>query len=164
MAAKLIAQKKRCPINRWFSLTWQAVQLLGRTGRNYSETWIFNSHHQRSFPPIKKASLSLFRPTNMAAVTSHANDLFLLKKWLGNESRKFGTKRVDKDQIAPARRYKAVFRIMTLRCCLISNFRILGEAMEWGPPICVSQQGSIAWRMVYANHWLTSIETNTLLW
>ena len=151
MAAKLVAQKKRCPINRWFSLTWQAVKLIGRNGRNHSDTWIFNSHHQGSFPPIKKASISLFRPTNMAAVTSHANDLFILKKWLGNESRKFGTKRVDKDQIAPARRYKAVFRILTLRYCLISNFRILEEAMEWGPPICVSQPGSIARRIVSAN-------------
>ena len=59
------------------------------------------------FLSIKMAAIFLFRPTNMAAVTSHANVVFILKKWRGNETRKFRFKRVDKDQITPVRGYKA---------------------------------------------------------
>ena len=71
----------------------------------------------------------------MAAVTSHVNDLFILKKLLCRvdgvmKHENFESNELIRIKLPLQEDYKASFRALTLRSRLISNFRILGEAME----------------------------------
>ena len=76
-------------------------------------------------------------------MTSHVNDLFIPKKLLYRvdgemKHENFQSNELIRIKLPLQEDYKAVFRALTHRSRLISNFCILGEAMECGLSIFVS--------------------------